>query len=401
MQRLGRLAAALAFGLAGLGPAGAAAMRDGGPPGLRLATAGPVETVFDWSKDACAPSHVPDSSARAFRDAAGAVHLIASHNDNRLFSGPDLDHVRPDCAVVHEAARNADLARYDDLDWISGVWTRDGATVYALVHSELRGERTPGLCPAGKYSPCLFNTVTALVSHDGGRTFDRPPGDAGPVVMALPYPFPTDRRSRVGYANPSNIIEKDGFLYAFVFADSYRAQKRGPCLIRTATPDDPSSWRGYDGKDFAVRFVDPFASVPAEPEAHVCAPVAPGTLGRMIGSVTLHRPSGLYVAAFGDERPVGGRPRSGIFAATSPDLIHWSAPALVFEAPLLWQGGCGGPAPVFYPSLLDDDARTRSFEDMDDTAFLYLARFNLDRCRITWDRDLIRVPVRVTGPDGS
>jgi hypothetical protein len=32
---------------------------------------------------------------------------------------------------------------------------------------------------------------------------------------------------------------------------------------------------------------------------------------------------------------------------------------------------------------------------MDDTAELYLARYQLKDCRVTWDRDLIRIPVRV------
>src|SRR5690606_41417995 len=121
---------------------------------------------------------------------------------------------------------------------ISSGYPGDGRTVYALAHTELRGERTPGQCPAGKYSACLLNTVTGLVSRDGGRSF-RPEGEGGPPVVAtLPYDFPTDRKARVGYANPTNIIKRDGWYYAFIFADGYRAPQRGACLIRTKSLGD-------------------------------------------------------------------------------------------------------------------------------------------------------------------
>src|ERR1700758_457625 len=45
------------------------------------------------------------------------------------------------------------------------------------------------------------------------------------------------------------------------------------CPMRTANILDPASWRGWDGKDFTVTFVDPYKGPVAEPKAHVCAPV--------------------------------------------------------------------------------------------------------------------------------
>jgi hypothetical protein len=341
---------------------------------------------------------VPDAPARAFRDAQGEIHLIISHNDNRAHTGPTLDTVKKNCSVIHEAHRSPVLAQFDDLSWISGVYTKDGKTVYALAHTELRGERIPGQCPAGKYSACLLNTVTGLVSNDGGRSF-LPAGNGGrpPVVATLPYSYPTDRTSRVGYANPTNIIERDGWYYAFMFADGYRGQKRGNCLIRTKTLEDPSSWRAWDGKDFSVRFVDPFRDAVQDPEAHVCAPVAPQVINRMIGGLVTHRESGAVIAIFGDKRPQpDGRVVEGIFTATSRDLLAWSEPSLVMEAELLWDMGCGEREVFFYPSLIDPAARTPSFEDFGDTGFLYLARYqNFKNCKVTWDRDLVRVPVRL------
>ncbi|MDP8919843.1 MAG: hypothetical protein M3O00_13325 [Pseudomonadota bacterium] len=390
----------LAAALAAAGSLGspAAQAAEGGPHTLFVQPTGPVEVVFDWSRDACVKSHVPDAPARAFRDADGKVHLIISHNDNRAHVGETLDMIARDCTVIHEAHRSPRLAEFDDLSWISGVHTRDGKTVFALAHTELRGERTQGQCPEGTYSACLLNTVTGLISRDGGRSF-QPADNKGrpPVVATLPYPFPTDRKSRVGYANPTNIIEHDGWFYAFMFADSYKAQGRGNCLIRTRTLADPSSWRAWDGKDFSVRFVDPFRDAVADPQAHLCAPVAPQVINRMIGGLVRHRSSGAFIAIFGDKRQqADGRMVEGIFTSTSRDLKAWSEPSLVLEVQLLWDLACGDQDAFFYPSLIDPAANTFSFEDFGDTGFVYMARYqNFRNCKVTWDRDLVRVPVRV------
>ncbi|MDJ1159978.1 hypothetical protein QNA08_17330 [Chelatococcus sp. SYSU_G07232] len=385
-------AGCLAAGL-GAGPRASAQTLSAG---LSVVPAGPMETVFDWSREACVKSHVPDAPARAFRNAEGEVRLIVSHNDNRALVGSSLHAVRPSCAVLYEARRSADLAAFDDLSWIGGVYTHDGRTVYALAHTELRGERTPGQCPAGSYSACLLNTVTGLVSRDGGRTF-RPEGQGKPPVVAtLPYAFPTDRDARVGYANPTNIIARDGFYYAFVFADGYRGQKRGNCLIRTRTLDDPSSWRAWNGADFSARFVDPFRDAVADTDAHTCTPVAPNVIGRMIGGLVTLRGSNEVMAVFADKRRgAGGQVVEGIFTTVSRDLLHWSEPSLVMEAQLLWDKDCTRPDAYFYPSLIDAGARTFSFEDFGDKGFLYLTRYQLKNCKVTWDRDLVRVPVRL------
>lgn len=363
---------------------------------LTVVPDGPVETVFEWVRDACAKSNVPDAPARAFRNASGEVNLIVSHNDNRALVGPELGDVRPKCSVIYQGKRSARLSDFDDLSWIGGVHTRDGETVYALAHTELRGERTPHQCPSGRYSPCLLNTITALVSHDGGQRFEPVDAVRPPVVATLPYGFPTDRNGRVGYANPSNIIEHEGWFYAFIFADGYKAQRRGNCLIRTKSLKDPFSWRAWNGADFSTTFVDPFRESGANPEEHVCAPVAPNIIGRMIGGIVKHRESGKFLTVFGDRRRSrDGLWVEGIFASTSPDLITWSDPSLVMEAQLLWDKSCSELHAYFYPSLIDPTARTPSFEDIGEQGYLYLTRYQLKNCAVTWDRDLVRIPVTV------
>jgi hypothetical protein len=52
-----------------------------GEPAARAT--GPPEKVFDWSTTACKQNDIPDNPARVFRDATGAVQLIASRQLSR------------------------------------------------------------------------------------------------------------------------------------------------------------------------------------------------------------------------------------------------------------------------------------------------------------------------------
>ncbi len=65
--------------------------------------------------------------------------------------------------------------------------------------------------------------------------------------------------------SPSNIVAHDGWLHAFVFAEALGAQRRGACLMRTRDMTDPTSWRAWDGRGFAVRFADPYAEPGVDP----------------------------------------------------------------------------------------------------------------------------------------
>ena len=376
------------------GPAGAA--------GLSITVDDPAEpeTVFRWATDACAPDDIPDVPARAFRDALGTVHLIASHTATRAMTGPDLDRVRRDCRVILDSARRDDPALFDDFSWVASTYTPDGATVYGLVHMEYQGHRRPALCPSGGYLDCWSNAITWAVSTDGGHSFSRPPPPAH-LVAALPYRYRGDIGYNVGLFGPSNIIARDGHYYSLIFAGRHRDQAHGNCLIRTDRLDDPRSWRAWDGHGFTTRFINPYRDVTTDPAAHTCVPVAPDRLTGSVNSVVLHRPSGLYVAVMtGHRAPAPGAERvAGIYAATSPDLIEWSQPALVLAAPTLHHHDCADDHFLFYPSILDPDSPSRNFSDTDGTAYLYVTRLNQRDCRVGWNRDLIRMPVVIADGD--
>lgn len=363
---------------------------------LSVERAGPQEPVFVWQSMRCEEWDVPDTGARAWHDAQGRVHLLASDTNNRAMVGTDLDHVRQDCRIVFKGGEQDAPERYDDRSWLAGTYTLDGTDVFALIHNEFHGQLRPALCPSREYLKCWANTVTLAVSHDGGVSFSHAPAPAQ-FVAGPPYRYRGDIGHQVGYFNPSNIIARDGYFYAFFWAEQLGAQRRGACLMRTADLHDPRAWRGWDGKDFSVRFADPYTDDVTNDAAHVCAPIGEGGLVSIVSSVTLHRPSGLYLALMATNHAAapGQDPVTGIFASTSSDLVHWTPAALLWRAPVLFKFECSDHEAVFYPSLLDPASKTRNFEDASDRAEIYFTNMHLADCRIGPNRDLVRVPVRI------
>jgi hypothetical protein len=344
--------------------------------------------VFQWRTDRCEDNQYPDAPARAFRDAEGRVHLFASHYDNRAFVGASLDSVRIDCRPAHEGRRADDPAAFDDRVWLTSFHTRDGRSIVALGHAEYHGHLRPALCPWRDYRSCWWNAVVGLGSSDGGRTFRRPEGDKA-IVAAPRGPYDASVRRPVGYFSPSNMIERQGWLYAFVFAEAHGDQKRGPCLLRSAAPHDPAEWRAWDGKDFTVSLASP-APAESRRDRGVCAPV-PG-LGATVTSVVRHEESNGFIALIAAARN-GAAPRIGVYFSTSQDLLHWSSPQLLFERPIMFNYRCEDAAAYGYPALLDSDSQSRNFETVGSSAWLYLTRFMIANCRLAKERDLVRYRV--------
>ena len=343
-----------------------------------------AETVFRWQTDRCSPNDIPDAPARAFRDASGLVHLIAGHDVNRAFVGPTLGDAKFACDVLLEGRHADDPQQYDDRVWLAGFHTDDGKKIAALGHAEFHGHLRPALCPSRQYISCWTNAVVGITSDDGGHSFQRRPGAAA-LVAALPHPHAQNIGRQVGYFSPSNIVTLGDDKYVFIFAEPYGAQQRGACLLRTRSPADPGSWRAWDGQGFSV-------SLAAD---GVCAPV--GGWQSTVTSVVRHLPSGLFIALIAATRADApdGRKVTGVYYATSRDLLQWSAPSLLLEMPILFAYACGAPAVYAYPSLIDPGAATRNFDTVSDRAFLYATRINMTGCKLPMDRDLVRFPVRI------
>jgi hypothetical protein len=354
---------------------------------------GPEEKLFDWSRDACAPGDIPDSSAHAFRDDQGAVHLIASADTVRQAVGPTLATAKHRCQVVLRSTRDPDPGDYDYKEWIFGTYTLDGKTVFALVHDEYHGNEVFGRCPSGVFDRCWYNAVTLARSDDSGATFRHARTPPDHLVAAVPYRYVPDA-GPFGIFQPSNIIQKDGWFYALVSAGGYRLQEKGTCLIRTKRLGDPASWRAWDGEGFGTQFVNPYV-VPADPRNHVCERVSFNEIVGMTNSVTYNTYFGKYLLVGSARLYVASKRRlvNGFFYSLSDDLIHWSPRKLIRETVLPQTYRCGDPDPVLYPSLLDPDSKSRNFETTGKRAYLYFTRFHYRACIQTLDRDLMRVPV--------
>lgn len=356
-------------------------------------TLGPEEVVFDWSKQACEDRDVPDAPARAYRDAEGAVQLIASHYVTRRMTGPSLNRVAHRCAVVMRSAYSPRPSLFQDKEWITAPYTLDGKTVYALVHDEFQGNTHPGRCASGIYLRCWYNAITLALSTDGGATFRHARPPPRHLVAALPYRYTNDV-GPYGVFQPSNIVEKDGYYYSLVSTERYGVQRAGTCVIRTNNLADPSSWRAWNGEEYETAFVDPYAGR-ADAASRVCEPVDPDAIGRMTHSLTYNTYFGKYllVSPSGQFDFKKRRVVWGFYYSLSDDLVNWSKRTLIKETELTWTYRCGDPDPVSYPSVLDPDSQSRNFETTGRRAYIYFTRVHYRACAQTLDRDLVRVPV--------
>jgi hypothetical protein len=290
---------------------------------------------------------------------------------------------------------NASPAAFDQKEWIASLYTSDGRRVAALVHEEYHGAKA-GTCSPDDLTSCWYNAVTYASSSDGGLSFAQPPAPKH-LVAASPEPYGPGRQPS-GIFSPSNIVRSpaDGLYYAIVLSRT-PSGGNGSCLMRTSDPFDPTSWRAWDGSGFGFRFTDPYRSSPSG--AGDCTPIATPEIAAMHESLTyntdLHRY--LLVGLVSAPQSGSGTPASGIYFSLSTDLIHWTPRQLITAAPSVQTFRCGGRDPIAYPSLIDPSSQSRTFSTTGRDPYLYYTQFNYQGCHQTLDRDLVRVPIVVSG----
>ncbi|RMD83861.1 MAG: hypothetical protein D6815_05500 [Candidatus Dadabacteria bacterium] len=350
---------------------------------------GPEETLFDWTTDRCEDYDVPDAPARAFRDTARLIHLVATHWTGRQMLGGTLDTLTHECSVIMDSHLDADPSMFNDKEWLHSFYTPDGQTVFALVHNEYQGHTHPGQCPSGQYQQCWYNSVTFAKSEDEGMTFSHSLAPSH-LVASVPYQYEPDQ-GPFGIFNPSNIVfnEADGYYYALLHLEQYGLQDWGTCVMRTQTIEDPSSWRAWDGTGFNVQFIDPYLNPGVDPALHVCAPVSRNNIQKMHESLTFntHFHQYLLVGVAGKYDPNLGKTVWGFYYSLSSDLVEWTDAQLIMEARLPWTSEPPGDFLV-YPSILDPRDTTRNFETSGKTAYLFYTRWHSGL-----DRDLVRRPI--------
>jgi hypothetical protein len=355
---------------------------------------GPPQTVFDWRRQACAPTESPDLPVRAFRDYLGRTQLLLSHYENFRMIGSSLEHLHTDCRAVMRSPMNAAPRRFEDREWLASLFTSDGRRIWALVDEEYQGNRHPAGCPSGSYVECLYNAVTLARSTDGGRSYGhaRAPRQ---LVAAAPRPYQQGTEP-IGVFTPSNIVSgPDRAHYALVRVRDPDG-RRGTCLLRSTRIGSPGSWRAWNGHSFTPILSNPYSSPPS-PEV-ACSQVGRGLIAEMTESLTYNYAIGRYLlVGLAPPGPLSlGAKVTGVYYSTSTDLIHWTPRTLVAGAVSTETYACGGPEPIAYPSVLDPASMSRTYSTSGRTPFLYFTEFHYKSCHQTADRDLVRVPLEIS-----
>ncbi len=352
---------------------------------------GPPELVFDWTTDRCYDAQIPDLPVRAFRDAEGQVNLILSHTNSHAMRGPDFENLSLDCTPVMESSTDDDPSLFNDHEWIAAVYALEDGIVHALVHNEYQGNRYPTGCETADYFQCWYNAITSAVSTDGGRTFDHAVAPPEHLVATITDVYTPDE-GIFGAFSPSNIIERDGYYYAFLKLQTYPFGDQHTCLMRTDDLSDSSSWRSWTPGGYTAQFADPFRDDLNALRISECLPVSLDSIAQIYEGITWNTSLEQYILIGTSNDPRRDPNPFGFYYAISEDLAAWPRRQPLLEVRLPWRA-TGQETTYLYPTLIDHDSDSRNFETTDETAYLYFTRLNFGSGHL--DRDLMRVPVTI------
>jgi len=351
--------------------------------------AGDVETVLQLNSSTQCNGNtfdLPDISTDAFRSANGTVNLLAADAPiNYRNTGPTLSTAtNHDCTPIYTSAHNPSYASLQYQEWISGVYTEDGTTVYALVHNEWYPELAePSRCSHGESA--VFS-ITLAKSTDGGATYSHP----SDYIVRPPFntwnqggTYPCNPNGVTVYGSDivSGIIKKDSLYYAFFLSRSDPAGTTGStrsksCVMRTSNLADASSWQVWTGGSnwSSARTTAVCADIANHFELHVM-------------SVTYNNYLGKYIALLAAPILVSGVVYDKYWYSTSDNLTDWTVIQTILTPPY-------SPGGAFYGSFLDPNDSTRNFESIGREPYLYVTHNHDDATG--FNRDLIRQKIRFT-----
>jgi hypothetical protein len=374
--------------------------------------------VYDYSTAHCDLQDIPDDGARAFYDADGDVHLIASHSRNRQMIGTTLDNVVQQCPVIYENDSSGDPSLFDDQGWLESYYTLDGNTIYALISLDYHPYRHSLPCDGSTTNEnCWYSTITAATSPDKGYHFISPaPGVSrfvagAPVKFDISYPNPpgsNDNTAPEGAFVPTNILQLNGLYYMLVqqnpntLVTGGAVQSLGDCVMQTNNLADPTAWRAWDGTGFNIQFQDPYTT-----------PGIASTKIATTGCTTVNNYAGRSLLQMSYMNSIIGyivssQNGANFATATSADLIHWTAAAVVNNPNLSFNGTCissNTNTYYGYPAMLDasisnNNTTDRNYDTVylnDSTTYLYATQFV--NCSVNnLNRNLVRVPMTITYP---
>jgi hypothetical protein len=368
-------------------------------PTITGALKGSRTAVFKTPQDSCVANDIPDAMARAFRDYTGTVHFVSASSEMFQSLGPTLDSLQHNCQPAYRSANDPNPADFNDQVWLDSFYTFDGKTIAALSHTEYHGWAHPGECHTQNYNECEYDSDTYHLSKDGGYHFASLKAPKN-FLAAVPYKYEIDR-GPMGYSVDTNIVEFDGWYYAVATDWSWPPNCSGEqephrCLvpnggapIRTLDVFDPSSWRGWNGTDFSVSFVDPYLGPVSHPLEHIYTPVP--YMG-FVNAINVYQSENLVVATLWDywDNELGPR---GLYLTTSTDLVNWTKPRLVATLAEISANDPKGSWLYAYFSLIDPTAPDLNFSIIGDHPYLYYVRLNNND---VYDRVLFRQSVELT-----
>ncbi|WP_155642315.1 hypothetical protein [Pseudomonas alabamensis] len=356
-----------------------------------------TQVVFNWKTDRCSDDNIPDSPARAFKSADGTVNLYATHYINRSMTGNSLDSVKQSCEIRFEAKMDSRPQLYDARVWLQTFYSEDnGNKVISLASSDYHGRWFKNCDESqGKNLGCWWSAIILAQSDDGGKSFNTE-SPSNRIIAQSNYKFSNRESGPIGFLTTSNIVKIDEWYYSIFYTSKYKDQNAGNCLARTSDINSKYSWRFWDGRDFSIDLSNPYAS---HTKSKTCVTLK--NLSSKIRSLTWHSKTKEFIASHEDfinKKPPQSRVDARFSFSTSKDLIHWSNPKEIIT--ITGKKNCQPQSPAAYPSILDSNSTDRNFGTVGNNAYLYYTKFNLgEDCRLTLDRDLLRVPINLDVSD--
>jgi len=332
---------------------------------------------------------VPDIPARAFVDNKNVTQMIVGSTSYHHMSGPSILEQTRECATSWNLTGDPDPAKFSANEFLDSPIVFEDGTVVALVHTEYPGNvyndtgpQAP-MCTGPAYPHCWTVTIGLAISQDGGMTWQhaRPPPHH--LVAAVPYKY-NQSQLAYGWGDPSNILKhpSDGLYYAAIWnRNQVGLQSPGICMMRTANLMDPSSWRAWDGKDYTVSFVSPYAIEPGTEAKHICTVtnLPAGSAVPIPGKPQGCAPAGLVWSEYLRKFVVTLGCGSKFQWAYSDDLIKWSEPQELYN-PHTDISNASIKKVVLgmnYPNFMDPTAPAafgdRNFYTIGQTPYLYWA----------------------------
>ncbi len=337
---------------------------------------GPAEVIFSSLTDSCSSENIPDAPVRFFRDINNQIQVIISHFEGYRMIGPDFNSLTVDCAngPVWTSDFNADPSQYNNKEWLTGLYTHDGKTIYSLVHNEHEGSVLSN----------WYNSITLAVSSDTGKTYSHaaPPSH---LVASIPYQYQAGM-GPAGIFEPSNIIYHNGYYYVMLHTESYGLQETGASIMRTQDLSDPTSWEVWDGEGFNNTFINPYTETGYDPANHVAAILDYTKIEKMHSNIT-------WNTYFNKFLLVGSAQKGGVWGfyySLSDDLIHWTVRKLIMEVNVNINAQSGSDV-YGYPAIVDHNDTTRNFEVTGQEVYLYYSKWPYGQ---NYNRTLERIPIR-------